>query len=172
VQIDLRLYPDEILSRKCEEVDPTASEVRELASEMMTKLEPWGAMGLAAPQVGYSWRLFVMRAENLLLACVNPRFDKNRAFLLNEEKELCLSIPGIHVPVARYHRIELEYQSLSGEKNYQVLSRWAARCAQHEIDHLDGITILDHLTGDRKKRALERYQKDGEIRAQQDSQQA
>lgn len=157
MQLELHMYPDPVLSEVCVPIDPQSPETAELAQEMVSNLVPWKAAGLAAPQVGYSWQLFVMRINDLPVICVNPFIDLKDGRLLLEEKEACLSLPGVLVKVVRWNSIELQYHDLQGKKHYSPLTGLAARVAQHEYEHLQGRTILDHLSGKRLERTLERY---------------
>jgi peptide deformylase len=157
MQLDLRLYPDPVLTEICVPIEPTNPEVAELAHEMCAELIPWKAAGLAAPQVGYSWQLFVMRINEQSVICVNPSIDPKSGKLLLEDKEGCLSVPDVIVKVVRWNTIELQYQDLQGRKHFLPLTGFGARVAQHEYEHLQGRTILDHLSGKRLERTLERY---------------
>ena len=85
------------------------------------------------------------------LACINPVVT-----LLGEERaageEACLSIPGVAADVVRAAQVELEFTGLDGDRKAMILSGFAAICAQHEMDHLEGRVIFDHL--DENARAL------------------
>ena len=130
--------------------DPRAPEIRRLAADMQETLEDIGAGGLAAPQVFESKRLVIYRLIASRIpkgsgieprpwtAMVNPVITP-----ASEERPLvwerCLSLPGLHGKVPRYHRIKVRYQTLDGEwVSHEAHGAWAS-LLQHECDHLDGI---------------------------------
>jgi peptide deformylase len=99
-------------------------------------------MGLAAPQVGVTARLFVMYHNDQGYVCINPRIEKS-----GEETSVrgegCLSYPGERVMVERPVEVRVTYQNLRGTKVKKKLNGLLARCFQHEVDHLDGIVMSD-----------------------------
>jgi peptide deformylase len=136
-----------LLSRAAEVPDPTAPEISRLLADMADTLEDAGGVGLAAPQVFTPLRLFIYQvpagrgeneAEIPLSAVINPVITP-----LGPETVLgwegCLSIPGLRAAVPRYRRIRLTGLDPEGREVDDVLSGFAARVAQHETDHLDGI---------------------------------
>jgi peptide deformylase len=99
-----------------------------------------GGIGLAAPQIGISKRVFIIRINNSCQAFINPTLltkDGPKSFSV----EGCLSFPGEEYAIERYESILVEYQDLDGGSHHQTYTGLIARCFQHELDHLDGITI-------------------------------
>ncbi|MSR29650.1 MAG: peptide deformylase [Phycisphaerales bacterium] len=159
----LVLHPDPILRRKAEPVARVDSRLQELAYEMISIMALERGFGLAAPQVGESVRLFVtqgMAEGDLPIVYVNPRFIAVDGALEGEE-EGCLSLPAIRGQVRRQKHVVIEAQDLTGLTFRLEADDWHARCWQHEMDHLDGILIIDRMSAidrlvNRKKlRALE-----------------
>ncbi|WP_096784426.1 peptide deformylase [Rhodobacter sp. CZR27] len=132
-----------------------------LAKDMLDTMYHARGRGLAAPQVGEAIRLFVMDAT-WKDGWAEPRVFVNPDLLwMSDEREEglegCLSIPGIGVSVRRSTAIRLRWTDPSGAAHEEELRGFAAICAQHEIDHLDGIVMLDRLTPAARAAALTEY---------------
>ncbi|MBV0892461.1 peptide deformylase [Paracoccus sp. Z118] len=145
-------HPDARLRERCA---PAAAmpwpEAPQLAADLLATMYAAEGRGLAAPQVGIAARMFVMDAAWKADA-PEPRVLLDPAILWRSPEfttadEQCLSIPGPPVPVARPAAIRLRWFDLDGGAHEAGLSGIEARIAQHEIDHLDGILILDHGGG-------------------------
>jgi peptide deformylase len=112
-------------------------------------------IGLAANQLGVLHRVLVYRAypEDPLTALVNPELTWS-----SEEREIaeegCLSLPGVHVEVERPSRVRVQAQDGSGERTEIEAEGLVARVIQHEIDHLDGVLILDRISRQARKEAM------------------
>jgi peptide deformylase len=112
-------------------------------------------VGLAATQLGVLHRVLVYRAhaEDPLTALVNPRIE-----WLSDELEVaeegCLSLPGVHLEVERAHALRVRASDESGEEIVVEAEGLRARIIQHEVDHLDGILILDRVTREQRKQAM------------------
>jgi peptide deformylase len=148
--LPIRLWPDPVLSRAAAPVTSFDDALRRLAADMFETMYAAPGRGLAAPQVGVAGRLFVMDVgwkdgTPTPLAVVNPVLSDASAgtALLGEG---CLSIPGLVTDIARPVEVTLAWQDLDGRPHRQRLTGFAARCAQHEADHLDGIVTLDRLS--------------------------
>jgi peptide deformylase len=130
---------------------------------MLHLMEEANGIGLAATQVGVVRRLFVCRLgeedEEVNRAFVNPVVVST-----GDERESadegCLSLQGILVPVERPARLTLEAQELSGEPVRLELEGLDARVVQHELDHLDGVLILDRTTDEARREALAKLRPD------------
>jgi len=146
-------YEHDILRRAADPIDlvdgKADDEVRKLAADMTETMAAFDGLGLAAPQVGVSRRLFILH-QNLLPEAEEPRAFINPELELDGEpyidREGCLSLPEIFGRVKRYSRVELRATGLEGEELKLELPMLAARAAQHEFDHLEGILFVDHLT--------------------------
>lgn len=127
---------------------------QQLIKNMLTTVKVAGGVGIAAPQINISKRIFIMcskpnqRYPNAPLieptAIINPEIlDANS----EQEKdwEGCLSVPSIRGLVPRYKTINVSYFDLSGNKHNKELTGFLARIFQHEIDHLDGLTFIDRV---------------------------
>lgn len=176
----IRLYGDPVLKRKALPVRDFSG-VKALAEEMLETMFEARGVGLAAPQVGLSQRLFVAveyadepeEGEKPLRELVrrvyvvaNPVITHREG--LEEGMEGCLSLPGLFSEeVPRSLRIRVEYQDEYGEKQSLELEGYMARVFQHEIDHLDGILFFERLPKEKRedflrenREALVRFQKE------------
>jgi len=113
-----------------------------LADEMLVFMHDQGGMGLAAPQIGRSIRLFVMDVQGRARACFNPQIIE-ASQIMAEFPEACLSFPGEQCTIKRPDTIIVRYQDARGEWTETNLVGLEARCFQHELDHLDGVVMHD-----------------------------
>ncbi|MCA9284248.1 MAG: peptide deformylase [Phycisphaerales bacterium] len=141
-------YPAPVLRRKAEPVGAVDESVRAVAARMLELMREAEGVGLAAPQVGLPWRLFVANSGEEGepdRVYVNPRILEYAGDLVPHE-EGCLSLPGIRAQVRRPERITLVATDLEGETFTLQSDGLLARVWQHEYDHLDGILILDRMS--------------------------
>lgn len=152
-------YAAEVLRKRALPVDEITPEIIQLAKDMIETMIASDGVGIAAPQIGKSLRIFVRRDEVLESngtytlgppeVIINPHLSKPSA-----EKEAmlegCLSLPGLHVEVARPKSIHLRYQNLKGEWVEEDLHGFIARVTMHENDHLNGVLTIDRM--DKKER--------------------
>lgn len=113
-----------------------------LANNMLEFMHSNQAIGLAAPQIGVAKRLFVMAVQGQQLTCFNPEIVL-RAEMLSDFAEACLSFPGDQCTITRPAVISVRYQDHSGHWTEHSMAGLAARCFQHELDHLDGVVMHD-----------------------------
>jgi len=145
------LYPHEALSERAEEVVDFDDDLRARVNRLKEVLKSFpNGLGLAATQTAWMQRVFVCydnpegeNAPGEIAAFINPVFEPEDGTEPIKAEEACLSLPGIGVPVSRPLRGKLTWQDESGEQHERQVEGLLARCAQHEIDHIDGITILD-----------------------------
>jgi peptide deformylase len=114
-----------------------------LATMMHQFMTDSDAIGLAAPQVGISRRVFVMSVNGLTRTCFNPEFSDATTDQLFECQEGCLSFPDEYVLTHRPRKIWARYQDIHGDWHEEELEELAAVCYQHELDHLNGVTMHD-----------------------------
>lgn len=148
-RLELRIYPDPILARPCEPVKTFGDEVARLTADMSEAMREFNGVGLAANQVGVSLRIFVIAGEALGtvedLVAINPEILQ--ADEAGELEEGCLSLPGVRYKVeGRSRRIVLRHQAVDGSWREAPMEGLAALCAQHELDHLNGVTMLDRVS--------------------------
>lgn len=161
--LDLKYFGDEVLRKKAEPVEKITDEIRELVKNMIATMNRWKGVGIAAPQVGVSLRIFVSNIdfeddEGEIHFCepkvyINPVLS-NFGEIFVEKSEGCLSIPGLYAPVSRPLRVDVEALNLEEEIFTEKASRYLARCIMHETDHLNGILFIDRIKG-KMRRDLE-----------------
>ena len=158
-KLRVRIYPDKMLRRKAEPIDLT-SNVLEVAERMVELMYESEGIGLAAPQVGLPWRMFVADVppcEEDQTESELPTTTKGPVVYINPEltdparniepfEEGCLSLPDIRGDVIRPTEITIEATDHEGKRVTHKAAGLLARCWQHEIDHLDGILIIDRMT--------------------------
>jgi peptide deformylase len=150
----IRQYPDPALRLPAREVADYDEELLRLVERMKGLMADANGVGLAATQVGILRRVFVFQPEeDVTMAVVNPTVTPDGAERAVDE-EGCLSIQGVLVPVERSVRVRLEGRDEHGGEVRVELEGLAARVAQHELDHLDGVLMLDRTSPDAKKEAL------------------
>ena len=125
--------------------DIQTPEFQTLVDNMISTMGQAGGVGLAAPQVNKSLRMFVMKSWPgvKLTIVINPKVEYLDEFGKKESVEGCLSIPGKNLKIKRFKKIHLSYFDRKGEYISQELEGFGAIIAQHEYDHLNGILIVD-----------------------------
>lgn len=147
---DVIIYGHPTLRRRAVEVKEFDDGLREFAREMFATMEDYEGIGLAANQVDRAIRLIVVgvpddeRESIHYMAAVNPVIKESSGSFDFEEG--CLSIPDIRETVTRPDSITLEYDTLEGEHKTLKATGMLARVLQHEIDHINGILFIDHLS--------------------------
>jgi peptide deformylase len=151
----IRRLGDPVLKSRATPVDHFDDSLRRQVSRMAGIMNDAVGVGLAAPQLGISQRLLVYRVgpDAPLIALANPELEWSSDDVEPGE-EGCLSIPGITVDVERPLHVRVRAQDEDGEARVVEASGLEARVIQHEMDHLDGVLILDRTSRDERKRAL------------------
>jgi peptide deformylase len=150
----IRQYGDPALRLKAHEVADFDDDLRRLVDRMIALMHDAQGVGLAATQVGVLRRVFVFQADDEgPRAIVNPVVVE-RADESVSDDEGCLSLQGVRVPVERSTRIVLEGKDPNGEDVRLELDEYGSRVVQHELDHLDGVLIIDRTDDEHRKEAL------------------
>lgn len=173
-------YPAKVLRARAKPLESVTAEVRSVAKRMIELMHQAEGIGLAAPQVGLSWRLFVcmvepneerplgadpVQAVTEPMVCINPKLSKPERDLVPYE-EGCLSLPDIRGDVRRPSAITMTALGLDGKEFTLRGAGLLARCWQHEIDHLDGVLIIDKMAEAHRKRnkaAIQELEAGGEL---------
>ena len=151
--LDLRTFGDPVLKTRAAPVEAFDEPLARLAEEMLATMREREGVGLAANQVGRLKRMLVAAVEDQEYVIVNPSIEETAP---STEKDLegCLSIPGIQVEVERPVALTLSGYDASGAPVRLQASGLLARVLQHEVDHLDGVLILDRTDRQSRKDAL------------------
>ena len=160
-------YGNPVLKKMAQEVDPSTDEVQKLIDNMWETMYNASGVGLAAPQVGKSWRIFIIdpspfagddslseeekkELESLKQTFINPKIIEQEGNEWNFE-EGCLSIPEVREDVFRKPEIVITFQDREGNEHKKGFSGLAARVIQHEYDHIEGVLFTDKLSGLKKR---------------------
>jgi peptide deformylase len=151
----IRQYPDPVLRMRAREVEEFDADLGGLVERLKHLLKDANGLGLAATQIGVLRRVFAFLPdiEQEPVIVVNPSFAAT-----SEERESdtegCLSLQGVVIPVERHASLTLEGKDAEGNDLRLELEGLTARIAQHELDHLDGVLILDRTTPEARREAL------------------
>lgn len=134
--------------------DFDASWIRQITTDMLATLMDSNGVGIAAPQIGESFRIIIIASEPNARYPLAPRMEPvimiNPVYQISDphqdkDWEGCLSIPGIRAMVPRYRAVLVTYQDQTGRNNTLLLNDFVARVFQHELDHLQGLVYLDRV---------------------------
>ncbi len=163
--LEIVTYPDPVLTTVAKEVETFNDELKTLCKNMIYTMYHAPGIGLAAPQIGLSQRIFVVDvdftreetyedSDEFEYADFNPRIFINPKFITQDGEikyqEGCLSLPGIFEDVKRFENIKLQYQDTDGNKHTLDADGLLSICIQHEYDHLEGIVFIDRLSNLKK----------------------
>ena len=162
--------PDPLLKQKSEPVEEVTAEIRKTLDDMLETMYQAGGVGIAAPQVGILKRMLVIdtskstrygnqekTAEPIFV--INPEITK-KSLETKDFEEGCLSVPNKRASVTRPAAITVEYQDKNGTRITRNLEGFLAVVFQHEIDHLDGVLYIDHLSASKRKTLLNEVEKE------------
>lgn len=154
--LDVVYFPDPPLTDKAAAVTDFDKKLDELVRNMLETMHAYQGVGLAAPQIGLSKRLFVLQEpEGPEMCLINPEIVEMDG--REEGEEGCLSMPGIYAMVPRATRIVVRAQDVRGEPFDVEATDFLARIIQHEHDHLDGILFPERLDLITRQMALEEW---------------
>ncbi len=149
-------YPDEVLAKPARPVEKIDDNIRQLVEKMTEIMRANKGIGFAAPQAGVPLRLFIISLdgskENIRVyinPTVTPIVEKGSASF-QENEEGCLSVPGIYTKIRRYKKCTVTAIDLLGNEFTEEAEGLYARCLQHEYNHIEGTTIVNHMSATAK----------------------
>ncbi|MCP4457084.1 MAG: peptide deformylase [Cytophagales bacterium] len=153
------LFGDPVLKRKAQTIEQGELDIEQVISDLFETMDEANGVGLAAPQIGMSIRLFILDTTPMV---EDDQEEGTRKVFINPEileesgeewafEEGCLSVPGIREDVVRLDTIKIKYQDEEWNWHEEVLEGMAARVIQHEYDHLEGKLFTDYLTSFKKR---------------------
>jgi peptide deformylase len=151
--LEIRRFGDPVLRSPALEVVEFDDRLRALAEDMSETMRAAPGVGLAAPQVAVSRRLFTFDSGEESGAYANPQIVW-RSPETQEGEEGCLSIPGIFFPVTRAMKVRVHARTVDGATVETEAEGFLARIFQHEIDHLDGVLFVDRLDPEARREAM------------------
>ncbi len=141
---EIRIYPDPILTKKAKPVDNINGKVKDIADRMAEVMYAKKGIGLAAPQIGILSRILIVDIGEGCKVLINPEIVEGEGESIMEEG--CLSLPTIEVPVKRMEKVFIQGRDLESKEVSLELFGFPGRVFQHEIDHLNGILIIHHIS--------------------------
>ena len=166
-KLDIVLYPEAGLREVCTPVPEMNDEIDRLIDDMFYTMYDAPGIGLAAPQIAVQERIIVVdvsETKDQPIALINPEIIRSAGQISWEEG--CLSIPGIYATVKRPSDILVRGMNRDGKIIEFEADELLAVCIQHEIDHLNGTLFIDHLSGLKRTRALQKFRKSLEEKEQ------
>lgn len=154
---DVVLFPDPVLRKETDPVPAFDDELRAIVEGMFERMFESHGVGLAAPQVGLSSRIFVLNDEGDAkqpernLAIINPTI-KSFGGKKTRHEEGCLSLPGVLADITRPEKCLVHHYDLDGNEIEREYDGFVARIIQHEYDHLQGVLLVDRMTPSDKVR--------------------
>jgi peptide deformylase len=179
--LPIHTFPDPVLKKVAQEVTEFNDELKELCKNMLYTMYYAPGIGLAAPQVGISKRIFVLDVDydrdetsegsgeyeysnfNPMIF-INPVFRDEDGEIIYQEG--CLSLPGIYEDVKRFEHLVVDYQDTDGNKHSLEANELLAICIQHENDHLNGIVFIDKLSSLKRNMLRKKLIKEKQRKAQ------
>jgi len=169
----LQIYvaPHPVLKKKTEEVTEVTNDIRKIMDNMLETMYINNGVGLAAPQVGISQKIIVIDAQQNKGENLSPEERRgNPMFFINPEiiwesedsrvyNEGCLSLPGQYADITRADRVKVNFIDYDGMPQEIEIDDFLATVIQHEIDHLNGILFVDHLSKVKKDIVLRKLKK-------------
>lgn len=158
--LEILLYPDEGLTKVCEPVTQVDEELNKFINDMFETMYEREGIGLAAPQVGVLKRIITIDLEGEKtnqIVLINPEILESSGETGIEEG--CLSIPGHRALVPRKEKVKVKALNRSGKEVIYEADGLFAICIQHEIDHLNGILFVDHISPFKRQRIKEKMLK-------------
>ncbi len=148
----VRTYGDPVLKQVAREVDSIDGALAKLVDDMVETMYDAEGAGLAAPQVGVQKRVFVYDVGDGPEALINPEIVESEGEWYHDEG--CLSIPGLRLGILRPNRVHLRGFDLEGNERSLEGEEFLGRVFQHEVDHLDGVLMVERLDEEMRKQAL------------------
>jgi peptide deformylase len=161
--LPIHIYPDPVLKQKCLPVEQFDESLQKLIDDMFETMYAGEGAGLAASQVGVLKRIIVMDLADEgqpkdKRVFINPEILSRSSETLNEI-EGCLSFPAAYTHVKRAKKIKIKYQDVQGKVHEEEAVDWLSICIQHEMDHLEGIVFIEHISSLKRNMVLRRLDK-------------
>ena len=147
----IRIIGDPVLKQRTGDVDHIDGRLKRVVDDMFETMYEAEGLGLAAPQIGVQKRLFVYDVADGPQVVVNPHIEESRDEW--EFDEGCLSVPGLTWPIVRPKEVHLKGHDLDGNEVDIEADELLARLFQHELDHLDGVLLVERLDEDQRRDA-------------------
>lgn len=163
---NLVFYPNKVLGVSCNPVEKFDEEIFQIITDLKDTLRYYGGLGIAAPQIGVTKRIFLLNQALLeggnegdfdAMIFINPRIEEEGGE--DHFKEGCLSMPGVTAKVQRPVYTKIRSQGIDGEVFDYEATGYTSAAVQHELDHLNGVMYIDHISRLKKRLVLKKYKK-------------
>jgi peptide deformylase len=156
-KLEILTYPHPLIRKKCGDVPNITDDIVKTCSAMAEAMYRAKGVGLAAPQVGILQKIIAIDIGEGLITLINPRITLSEGAEKNEEG--CLCLPKLTVDVKRHAKVQVKGYNLKGTEVTFDAEELLARALQHEIDHLDGLLIIDRLSRLKRDLAIRKYRR-------------
>ena len=160
---EIIIYPDPVIKKKSESVEEINEEIKQLIDDMTETMYASRGVGLAAVQIGILKRVIVVNVGEELVALVNPEILENEGE--SQMEEGCLCLPGVLIDVKRSEKVKVKGLNEKGEEVVVDAEGLLARAFQHEVDHLNGILIIDKVSRIKRELLTNKLRKEARERA-------
>jgi len=150
-------FPHPVLRKKCDKIEAVDEVIKKIAADMAETMYAEKGIGLAAPQVGITKRIIVVDVDEELITLINPEITVSGE--KEKMEEGCLCLPKVSVEVERLTLVHMEGMGIDGEKISIDAEDLLARAFQHEVDHLNGMLIIDHLSKVKRDMVVKKFRK-------------
>lgn len=156
-------YPHPVLKQKTEKVEKVDAKIQKLLDDMLETMYASNGCGLAAPQIGVSKKIVVVDIAHEDEEA-NPIYMVNPEIIWKSEEKVCgeegcLSVPGQRADVERHASVKVKYLDYNGKEQAMLAEDFLAIAIQHELDHLDGVLYIDHLSRLKRQMLLKKLEK-------------
>ncbi len=156
-------YPDPVIRKKSEFVEEVNEEIKQLIKDMTDTMYASSGVGLAAVQIGVLKRVIVVNVGEELITMVNPEILENEGE--SQMEEGCLCLPGVLIEIKRSEKVKVKGLNDKGEEIVVDVEGLLARALQHEVEHLDGILIIDKVSRIKRQLLTSKLRKEAKERA-------
>ena len=160
---EIIIYPDPVIKKRSESVEEVNEEIKQLIDDMTETMYASRGVGLAAVQIGILKRVIVVNVGEELVVLVNPEILENEGE--SQMEEGCLCLPGVLVDVKRSEKVKVKGLNEKGEEVVVDAEGLLARAFQHELDHLNGILIIDKVSRIKRELLTNKLRKEAKERA-------
>ena len=155
--MEILRFPNPVLRKKCEKVETVDEEIKKIVRDMAETMYAENGIGLAAPQVGITKRIFVVDVDEELITVINPEISVSGEKEIMEEG--CLCLPKVSVEIERLSNAQVKGLDIEGKEILIEAGDLLARALQHETDHLNGMLIIDHLSKVKRDMVVKKFRK-------------
>ncbi|MBN2108050.1 MAG: peptide deformylase [Deltaproteobacteria bacterium] len=156
-KLEILTYPNPLIRKKCGNVENIDDDIVKTSAAMAETMYRAKGVGLAAPQVGILKKIIAVDIGEGLITLINPHITMSEGLIKSEEG--CLCLPKLTVDIKRHAKVQVKGYDVNGKELTFDAEDLLARAFQHEIDHLDGLLIIDRLSRLKRDLSIRKYRK-------------